>query len=559
MAESEEARRRAAGALSESKREQVGGVGSEHREEMPDDVFLEPGSKKYPVKARHNGAWKYDRELLLAAAREARMHHHDELASRADEIRRREFGGAEDFSSAGAAKAAAVLRSRGLDGARDGLVAALKQKFPTPQAAIAALGLDSGALLGHNQEVKTMAHLSRSSARRVAEALRARGYALDADLGQVTDLLEQVEGLEGKDGAGANAGMPVCFAEQEEDADPEFETEEERRDDEAADRRARDMRSRLGREASDEEWTREEEAAEFKPDDDKAEDARRRAEDRRRIRADDARRRLGRDETPEEKTEREREQEAEDRRRARDRAHAARDYRRARDRHRAALDRMSRHAEDWRRAAEDRRSAEDRKKSAMDGKRADDAAREDAAIRDAEDRMRRAEDAGRDCQDRDVRSARDARRQARDRRRAADRRAKDSPPEFSGMPKAGGEMVSKAAMDRAIQEAIRGSDFRHRQIAEALEVVRPKVGKIAMDNAIQGEGDVYSRALDILGVNHAGITELPALKQLFNLASRPAPSSSNPSGFAHDAAPKPGSFDTFRKMFGDQAASIERS
>ena len=119
-------------------------------------------------------------------------------------------------------------------------------------------------------------------------------------------------------------------------------------------------------------------------------------------------------------------------------------------------------------------------------------------------------------------------------------------------------MVSKAAMDRAIQEAIRGSDFRHRQIAEALEVVRPKVGKIAMDSAIQGEGDVYSRALDILGINHAGITELPALKQLFNLASRPAPSSGQ-GGFAHDAAPKSGSFDTFRKMFGDQAASIERS
>ncbi len=67
------------------------------REEMPADVFLEPGARKYPVREKRNGEWVYSRDLLLAAAREARMHGHENLASRADAIRRREFGeGAKD-------------------------------------------------------------------------------------------------------------------------------------------------------------------------------------------------------------------------------------------------------------------------------------------------------------------------------------------------------------------------------------------------------------------------------------------------------------------------------
>lgn len=66
------------------------------REEMPAGVFLEPGERKYPVKTKQDGAWVYSRDLLLAAAREARMHGHEELAKRADAIREREFGGASD-------------------------------------------------------------------------------------------------------------------------------------------------------------------------------------------------------------------------------------------------------------------------------------------------------------------------------------------------------------------------------------------------------------------------------------------------------------------------------
>jgi len=63
------------------------------REEQPSDVFLEPGARKYPVKTKQGGSWKYDRDLLLAAAREARMHGHEDLARRADAIRAKEFGG----------------------------------------------------------------------------------------------------------------------------------------------------------------------------------------------------------------------------------------------------------------------------------------------------------------------------------------------------------------------------------------------------------------------------------------------------------------------------------
>ncbi len=62
------------------------------REDMPADVFLEPGARKYPCKEKRDGEWVYSRDLLLAAAREARMHGHESLAARADAIRNREFG-----------------------------------------------------------------------------------------------------------------------------------------------------------------------------------------------------------------------------------------------------------------------------------------------------------------------------------------------------------------------------------------------------------------------------------------------------------------------------------
>lgn len=84
------------GKLTERQESAIGTVGSEKREEMPEGVFLMPASKKYPVKEKQDGEWKYNRKLLLAAARRARMNGNESLAKRADSIRAREFGGAQD-------------------------------------------------------------------------------------------------------------------------------------------------------------------------------------------------------------------------------------------------------------------------------------------------------------------------------------------------------------------------------------------------------------------------------------------------------------------------------
>lgn len=62
---------------------------------MPAEAFLEPASRKYPVKELKEGTWTYSPRLLEAAAREARMHGHSDLAARADAIRKR-LGGASD-------------------------------------------------------------------------------------------------------------------------------------------------------------------------------------------------------------------------------------------------------------------------------------------------------------------------------------------------------------------------------------------------------------------------------------------------------------------------------
>ena len=60
---------------------------------MPASAFLKPSAKKYPVKAQAaDGVWEYRRELLLAAARRARLEGEDDLAREADHIRLKEFG-----------------------------------------------------------------------------------------------------------------------------------------------------------------------------------------------------------------------------------------------------------------------------------------------------------------------------------------------------------------------------------------------------------------------------------------------------------------------------------
>jgi len=75
--------------LSNSMREQIGEVGSKHREKMPASAFLLGKERKYPVKVKRDGQWEYSPKLLLAAARRARMEGRTDLASRADKIRTR--------------------------------------------------------------------------------------------------------------------------------------------------------------------------------------------------------------------------------------------------------------------------------------------------------------------------------------------------------------------------------------------------------------------------------------------------------------------------------------
>lgn len=106
--ESEETKKHNQGELSESTREEIGHAGSSEREDMPESVFLKPGERKYPVKEKRDGKWEYTRNLLLAAARRARMNGEEELASRADAIREREFGSKEESEHQGAHDALAM-------------------------------------------------------------------------------------------------------------------------------------------------------------------------------------------------------------------------------------------------------------------------------------------------------------------------------------------------------------------------------------------------------------------------------------------------------------------
>ena len=382
-------------------------------------------------------------------------------------------------------------------------------------------------------------------------ALRAtlRGrLASDADLGEVSELLQAIEGIEG--GADtvteANAGLPPHVMEDPEDADDE--TPEERDEDEACDRRARDAKMRLGRDASEEEIERLEE--EEDPPEGRRSEAEDRARDAMRMRrAADARKLLGRDETEEETKKREEKDDAEDRKRAHDRRRMGRDYRRARDAHRTARDAHRRAAADW-------RKAHDGHAKAMDAKSAEDAARHARDMKKADDECKEAMDA--------MVKARDSRHEARDARRAHDKRyGRDDPPEFKGMPKPGGEMVTKEAMDAAISErvndALRENDRKHREISEARVAVRPKAGDIAMDSAISSAGDVYARALDVLGVDHVGVRDAIALRKMFEIAPRRGgdPQRGN-GGFAHDAAPSATAYQSFAQRF-PNAAKIEHA
>ncbi len=90
-AETERGKENARGKFGKELKEEIGRVGGPKREDDPESAFLVPSEKKYPVKTKEDGEWKYNRKLLLAAAREARMHGKENIAKKADEIREREF------------------------------------------------------------------------------------------------------------------------------------------------------------------------------------------------------------------------------------------------------------------------------------------------------------------------------------------------------------------------------------------------------------------------------------------------------------------------------------
>jgi len=62
--------------------------------DAPDSVYLDPENKKYPVKRKVDGEWKYSKKDLQDAIRLANMHGESEIAKKAEGIMKREFGGA---------------------------------------------------------------------------------------------------------------------------------------------------------------------------------------------------------------------------------------------------------------------------------------------------------------------------------------------------------------------------------------------------------------------------------------------------------------------------------
>lgn len=62
------------------------------RETMPANVFLDSKNKKYPVKKKSRGQWKYSRSGLMAALSRAAAQHQTSIVATARRILKREFG-----------------------------------------------------------------------------------------------------------------------------------------------------------------------------------------------------------------------------------------------------------------------------------------------------------------------------------------------------------------------------------------------------------------------------------------------------------------------------------
>lgn len=71
----------------------------DEREDQPKDVFLDQVRRKFPVKTKRGGVWRFDNDLLRAAERDAAKEHNYEIEEAAKRIRRNHFsehGGAHD-------------------------------------------------------------------------------------------------------------------------------------------------------------------------------------------------------------------------------------------------------------------------------------------------------------------------------------------------------------------------------------------------------------------------------------------------------------------------------
>jgi hypothetical protein len=173
---------------------------AKHRDDMPESAFLEPKTRKYPVKEKRDGDWKYDRDLLLAAARRARMEKNETLAARADAIRNREFGTAQDTKEARMARKPMMTRKAVL--LQGALMANLAPK------------LAQDAKLNLTPILKGVTHKNFDAKRGgIVSAIKLATdgkLAKDADIGDLADLMDTFSDVEpAEDDMDPNAAVPV--------------------------------------------------------------------------------------------------------------------------------------------------------------------------------------------------------------------------------------------------------------------------------------------------------------------------------------------------------------
>lgn len=235
--ESAEAKSRAEGKFTEKDKETASShVG--HRADMPEDAFLEPASRKYPVKEERDGKWVYDRDLLLAAARDARMQKDDELAARADAIRKREFGTAQDHKPQEGQMAKSPMSRKAI------LVQGALMSHLAPRLAQDATIDLPGVLKGVT--AKNFATEKGAIASRLTKAAEGK-LAQDAELGDITELLDALEKVEPAEDEELDPNDPnkAPGAQDDDDDEAKRKAEEEAKkkaEDEEANQKAMDAK-----------------------------------------------------------------------------------------------------------------------------------------------------------------------------------------------------------------------------------------------------------------------------------------------------------------------------